>query len=831
MARNRTIYSNEILMVAPSATGSQHLNGDAAGESLIRQIKRVQSINYGFSINRTDTYQFGQLSRIDSAVLSAPTVSLDFSYYLTDGQNENLLGFDNNEGSNFLSPDFISDQDGRNFYIYTAGQKNDAIGSISQLEAQNDTTKSVIAIGNCYVTNYSISASVGGLANASISAEGFNIKADAGTKAGDSPGINIVDGTPSTQTYTIPNEYITTGQGIAQLAPGDIEVDFGTGSLLSSITDSVGRNSAHIQSFSIDIPLGRTTLQRIGNSFGYSKVLDMPIVASVSVSAILADRPEEKRSLFEEIYANNSNDIKITLRKTSSEGAKKGAKAIVYTLRNATLESESYGMSIGDNRSVDYTFTAQLGDPKNVADGSLAGAFTMNSSGVYEQLQVIETGVSTDTEMAGGEGTMAFGTAVAANNDFLVIGASGFKQVDSSPEHGVAYIYKKEKGFYKQIHQTSGEAGLRQASLSNTSLLPDGTRNHNFGAALAVSPSGLIAVGAPDSAQDGIVAIYEPNDSKTSFTINSVLSDAENNIRYADDIAFDKSVSGDGQQLGVIGAPNETAGSTGNFGRLFLFKGAVTNGYKTSTVNAFSEGQLPTTATAPDIYTAGQELGQSVAMHNGVIVAGAPKNKILGGTDTSGSAFVLVATEGDGDAVGHYRTVANLTGAAGSYGTTEGAEQNAAFGTDVDIFENTIVVGAPSGDYDGTNSAGAVFVFTGFNDAASDADNYKAKPVRWDRAAVLTVNSPAASDLFGNTVSMPNSQTIVAGAPGRGAGARGSFFVFTGEGANWTQTQEVQYSGVGSTDRFGDPETSLATTQKDIFIGGQNSDNVIRYRI
>ena len=102
MARNRTIYSNEVLMVAPSATGSQHLNGTTIGESLIRQIKRVQSINYGFSIDRTDTYQFGQLSRIDSAVLSAPTVSLDFSYYLTDGQNENLLGFNNNEGSNFI---------------------------------------------------------------------------------------------------------------------------------------------------------------------------------------------------------------------------------------------------------------------------------------------------------------------------------------------------------------------------------------------------------------------------------------------------------------------------------------------------------------------------------------------------------------------------------------------------------------------------------------------------------------------------------------------------------------------------------------------------------
>ena len=831
MARNRTIYSNEVLMVSPSATGSQHLNGDALGESLIRQVKRVQSINYGFSINRTDTYQFGQLSRIDSAVLSAPTVSLDFSYYLTDGQNENLLGFDNTEGSNFLHPDFVNDQDGRNFYIYTSPQKDDAIGSISQLESQSDTEKSTIAIGNCYVTNYSVNASVGGLATASISAEGFNIKADVNGKAGTSPGIDITNGTPSTQSYTIPNEYISTGQGVAQLLPGDIEVDFGTGSLLSLVSDTAAGTSSHIQSFSIDVPLGRTTLQRMGNSFGYSKVLDTPITASVSVSAVLADRPSETRSLFEEIYANNSTDIKVTIRKPSNAGAKQGDKAIVYVLKNATLESESYGMSIGDSRSADYTFTAQLGDPKNVAEGSLGGAFTMNSSGVYEQLQVIETGVSSDTKTIGtADSNISFGSAVAANEDFLVIGGSGFQQ-KGSLEHGVAYIYKKEKGFYKQIHQTSGEAGLRQAGLGNTSALPDGSLNENFGASVAVSPSGLIAIGGPNSADDGFVAIYEPNDAKDSFTINSVLTDAANNIKYADDIAFDKSVSGDGNQLGVIGAPRETQGSTGNFGSLYLFKGAVTNGYKTSAIDAFSEAELPSTTLdlAGLVYTADQQLGESVAMDNGVIVAGAPKNNILGGADTSGSAFVVVATEGAGSAVGHYRTVANLTGV--TYGTTEGGEQNPAFGTDVDIFENTIVVGAPSGDYNGVSNAGAVFVFTGFNDVASDSKSYKEKPTRWNRAAVLSQGSAAANDFFGHTVSMPNSSTIVAGAPGRGAGGQGSFFVFTGEGASWTQTQEVQYSGVGSTDNFGDPETSLAVTQKEVFIGSEDGEKVIRYRI
>ena len=55
--------------------------------------------------------------------------------------------------------------------------------------------------------------------------------------------------------------------------------------------------------------------------------------------------------------------------------------------------------------------------------------------------------------------------------------------------------------------------------------------------------------------------------------------------------------------------------------------------------------------------------------------------------------------------------------------------------------------------------------------------------------------------------------------------------MFTGEGANWTQTSEVQYTGVGNTDNFGDPEEALAATQKEVFIGSQGSEKVIRYRI
>jgi hypothetical protein len=57
--------------------------------------------------------------------------------------------------------------------------------------------------------------------------------------------------------------------------------------------------------------------------------------------------------------------------------------------------------------------------------------------------------------------------------------------------------------------------------------------------------------------------------------------------------------------------------------------------------------------------------------------------------------------------------------------------------------------------------------------------------------------------------------------------------VFTGAGSSWTQTQKITYSGASSSDVYGHYDNSLAATQKEIFVGGDEGtpENVIRYRI
>ena len=76
---------------------------------------------------------------------------------------------------------------------------------------------------------------------------------------------------------------------------------------------------------------------------------------------------------------------------------------------------------------------------------------------------------------------------------------------------------------------------------------------------------------------------------------------------------------------------------------------------------------------------------------------------------------------------------------------------------------------------------------------------------------------------------MPNQNTIIVGA-GSDDGFDGSCYIFTGYGSNWTQTQKVTYSGA-SADLFGSLHGSLAATEKEIFLGSDDGEKVIRYRI
>ena len=433
--RARVIYQSEALYVGTVDATGHHFasNGvgqaDAAGSNQtgIQQLRRVQSANYSFSINRQDVNQFGQLARIDAVSIEPPTVTLDYSYYLTNGINERLIGMNVSGRQSALASEIIDgvvcgesiNAAGKNFFILTTCEGHDAVDN-------TDTdNQSVIALGNGFVSNYSIEAAVGGMPTASVTVDGLNLRSYTGSQDLEIPAVNTNYGTPIENiNFSIPPavsgvlndsaaDTDAETEGWSCLRPGDITLSLGTdgraaefellpgndprgdqgygktvggheiltgagpvrdedGNILpgqgvndNPLEDYTVPGSAHIQSFSVDVPLSRSVLNRLGTPYGYSRVVDYPVNISVSVNAILADLKEG--NIADLIWNTEEHDLVFTLREPNPYGT--GAVAMQYVVKGALLEGESFSSSIGDNKSVDLTFTAQLGGPEDKARG------------------------------------------------------------------------------------------------------------------------------------------------------------------------------------------------------------------------------------------------------------------------------------------------------------------------------------------------------------------------------------------------------------------------------------------------------------------------------
>lgn len=377
MPRNRHIYQSDAIYISDGTIVPTAVH--ASGK--IKQLTRVQSANYGGTLNRVDINQFGQLSRIDSLVVESPDVSFDTEYYIHDGYNEVKMGFTLSTGFTVsaLSGLLVTDStnsgaagvvSGRNIFVFSSPDGTDAnLGtSYGASGASGASGNSIVAIGNAFLTDYSISAAVGSIPTATVSFEGFNGRSNVSTyNSGRLASIDI-SGVETTGTFTLPTGTTGTGVLVTALRPGDIVLSLGDSAAMVNI-DSSAAGSAHIQSFSISVPMGRSTLQRLGSNFGYAKEIDFPVNIDISISALVSDL--KSGSLIQELVDNTMNTLQITMKNAT------GLPIISYQVKGAQFVSENYSSSIGSNKTVDLNFTAQVGGPTDTGVGLfISGATT-----------------------------------------------------------------------------------------------------------------------------------------------------------------------------------------------------------------------------------------------------------------------------------------------------------------------------------------------------------------------------------------------------------------------------------------------------------------------
>jgi hypothetical protein len=379
MSRNRVIYQSEALF-----TSKEY---DSTSEADHVQLHRVQSANYGFTVSRQDVNQFGNLARIDSIILEAPTVNFDLSYYPTNGFNERALDFfvqnsvDTNSGQ--FASGHLAAGSGKNFYILTVPEGRDA-----NLNRQAGATdNSIIGVGNAFLTDYSLDLSVGSLPTATVSFEASNIVADtaidgvAGGFSGiTSPAVNPELGESLGVEAQLPwasgNASSDDADLISALRPGDIKVDISSfqGDTLSSL---LGTDGIHVQSANLSIPLSRTPIERLGSKFPFARVVDFPVNATLSVNAIVNTlEAQNLANVISGCGETNRRDVRLTLNECGQNNT-----GMDILLKGCTVDSESFSSSVGSNKSVDITFSTQIGGTRDQNNGIFVSG--SNSTSIF----------------------------------------------------------------------------------------------------------------------------------------------------------------------------------------------------------------------------------------------------------------------------------------------------------------------------------------------------------------------------------------------------------------------------------------------------------------
>ena len=116
----------------------------------------------------------------------------------------------------------------------------------------------------------------------------------------------------------------------------------------------------HLQNFTIDVPMARTALNRIGSRFPYAREIDVPATITFSCSAFLGDI--EDGNLNSVICsAGEKRNIRVKLMEPcESDGSASDNLGQEYLIKGCTLESQNFSASIGDNKTVDLVWSAQV---------------------------------------------------------------------------------------------------------------------------------------------------------------------------------------------------------------------------------------------------------------------------------------------------------------------------------------------------------------------------------------------------------------------------------------------------------------------------------------
>ncbi len=409
---------------------------------------------------------------------------------------------------------------------------------------------------------------------------------------------------------------------------------------------------------------------------------------------------------------------------------------------------------------------------------------------------------------ARGDRYEAFGSAVAADGDTLVVGAPGHDL--PVRDQGAAYVFVRTGGVW-----------TLEAKLSPS----DPATDARFGHSVAISGDTVVVGSGGFYASEVYVFVRTGGVWTEEGQLTG--SDTEGGDGFGQAV----SISAD---TVVVGAPEDTTGFGFRSGSAYVF---VRNG------GLWTEQQklLPADLAGDDHF------GQTVSVSVDSLVAGSPNDDTGTGID-AGSAYVFVRTGGvwaqesklmapTGAADDNFGSAASLDGdsvVVGAPGEDASAVFNAGaayvfvrtgsswsleqrivlapsnsfqwFGAAVALESGTLIVGAPGEEESGVTGAGAAHVFLRTGTA-------------WSEEQRLTGSVPETFEGFGLSLGLSGDVALV-GSPNRDDGS-GSAYVFRRVGSTWSDEARLDPPGTASFDAVG---SAIALEGDVLVVGAPNDD-------
>jgi hypothetical protein len=346
----RQIYNVLGLAVSTTPSTGYMFSSGTSGTNLLNFLPRVQSVAIDYTIPRVDVNQYGQLDRLDSLIVAAPTATATIDYLLLDGYAENLLGFAASGQQSFVSGLIDGTQGDKNYFLGISPEGVDLIGDT------NYNAVNVVGLGNGYVSNYSLNLAVGQIPRASVTIESTNAQFYTGSSGNASPAINYTTALPVVgPIYSLPTMISYTGLNtVAALRPGDIVLSLPRYDNLGDYLSGVGH--VHVQSLALSVPIALDNILELGNPYPIARKIRFPVDCTLTLECLVGD---VATGAIANVFCNDPFQY-LSLSLNNPNCQRTGSSAITLNFNQAKLINRNYSSSIGQNSTVRLTFQNQL---------------------------------------------------------------------------------------------------------------------------------------------------------------------------------------------------------------------------------------------------------------------------------------------------------------------------------------------------------------------------------------------------------------------------------------------------------------------------------------